>query len=265
MKKILLVIGIVMVIGAGIVGVVFYATSGLPESADAFFQQVAQGQASAAYQSTAAEFRAGTSEPEFMQFLKTTALTEYQSASWSSRSIESDRGILEGTVTTTSGGKIPLRVEFVKEDGAWKIYAIRKSQGGVTDETSETTTATPSIPSADAAQVLARDTLMSFSEAIKAKNFDRFYEDLSPIWKQQTNATDLSANFQSFMDANIDLSGVSSASILLSGSSLDENGLLVLNGQAAEVPGPSSHLAFELKYHADAGDWKLVGIQVQTR
>jgi hypothetical protein len=244
---------------------VFFVTSGLPKSADAFFTQVAQEKASEAYQSTATEFQAGTSEQEFMQFLQATSLRDYQSASWSSRSIENDRGYLEGTVATKSGGKVPLRLEFIKEGGAWKIYAIHKPTGGLTEAQSDVVEKTPTRPSDDDAKRLAHNTLVSFHEAVKAKDFNAFYEDISPLWQRQTSVADLQSNFRPFTDADADLFGVVSAPLeWTEAPSLDGQNLLVLRGQAPKVPDESSALAFELKYHSDGGEWKLVGIHVEV-
>ncbi|MEO6971646.1 MAG: hypothetical protein ABI217_12220 [Chthoniobacterales bacterium] len=47
-------------------------------------------------------------------------LTDYASVFWSNREIKNDRAHLEGSVTTRAGGTIPLTMELVKENGAWK-------------------------------------------------------------------------------------------------------------------------------------------------
>ncbi|MBI4470480.1 MAG: hypothetical protein HY650_14280 [Acidobacteria bacterium] len=261
--KIVVGVGMALVLIGAILGVVFYATRELPRESDAFLTLVEQGKIAEAYQSTAAEFRAGTSEEEFRRFLETTSLGEYQSASWSSRSIESERGKLEGTITTKSGGKIPLTMEFVKEGGAWKIYAMRKPRGGLTDETGESK---PSLPTEAEAEQLARETLASFGQAVKVKDFTVFYESLSPIWKKETDVAGLQSNFQSFMSADLDLSAAIAAPIEWEGpASLDENDLHVLAGCMPEIPRPDSALTFDLKYHFGGARWELVGIEVNVR
>lgn len=262
-QKIGLGVGIAITIIGGIIAGVFYATSGLPRASDSFLSLVKQGKIAEAYQSTATEFRAGTSEAEFRNFLETTSLAEYQSASWSSRSIQNDRGTLEGTVTTKSGGKIPLRMEFVKEGGSWKIYSMHKPRGGLVDEAAE---AKPALPSEAEAEGLARQTLGSFAQAIKTKDFAAFYESLSPVWKKQTDVAGLQSHFQSFMTANPDLLGVVSAPVEWAGPpSLNENQLLVLRGRMLEIPEKPLSLAFELTYHFGEGLWKLMGIEVTIR
>lgn len=264
-KKIFLGIGIVAALVAVILGVVFYATSDFPKTANSFLSLVAQGNTAEAYRSTAREFQAGTSKQEFDQFLRATSLTEYETASWSSRSIENDRGTLEGTVTTKSGGKIPMRIEFIKEDGGWKIYSLYKPKGGLTGE-SGVTEVKPTLPADDEAKRLAHESLVSFHQALKEKNFTAFYQSVSPIWKKQTDAVELQKNFQSFIDGQLDLSGVVAAPIqFVEPPSMDENNVLILRGQVPEIPDQSSTLTFELNYHPDEGAWKLVGISVKVR
>jgi hypothetical protein len=53
-------------------------------------------------------------------------LKQYYDASWYSRSREGDRGVLEGTVTTTDAvyDEVNVIVQLVKENGEWKIYSL---------------------------------------------------------------------------------------------------------------------------------------------
>jgi hypothetical protein len=55
-----------------------------------------------------------------------TLLKQYYDASWYSRSREGDRGVLEGTVTTTDAvyDEVNVIVQLVKENGEWKIYSL---------------------------------------------------------------------------------------------------------------------------------------------
>jgi len=53
------------------------------------------------------------------QIFKTTDST------FSNRNIENDVCTLRGTVTSTEGGKTPVRITLVKEGGQWRIRAFR--------------------------------------------------------------------------------------------------------------------------------------------
>ncbi len=79
-------------------------------------------------------------------------------------------GHLEGDVSTKSGGKIPLTLTFVKENGGWKIYSIQKSQAGLVAESGG-----QAIPSKTEAAKLAVDTTLSFARAVNANDLKAFY------------------------------------------------------------------------------------------
>jgi hypothetical protein len=68
-------------------------------------------------------------------------LINFKKASCSERSISSGCGQLNGSITTETEGNIPIRVVFVKEQGAWKIYVLQKPTAGI--QTSEA--ATPNV------------------------------------------------------------------------------------------------------------------------
>src|SRR5260370_22168189 len=96
---------------------------------DTFFKDVAAGDMQRARSYLAADFRATTSEDELRSFLGRSALLDYSQSHWSNRQVSiGGTGHLEGDVSTKSGGKIPLTLTFVKENGGWKIYSIQKSQ-----------------------------------------------------------------------------------------------------------------------------------------
>ena len=51
---------------------------------------------------------------------------DVQSSSWDARNIVNSKGSIAGEVINGKGAKIPTRVDFVKVDGDWRIYAIAK-------------------------------------------------------------------------------------------------------------------------------------------
>ena len=109
----------------------------------------------------AVDFRATTSEDELRQFLGRSALLDYSQSHWSNRQVSiGGTGHLEGDVSTKSGGKIPLTLTFVKENGGWKIYSIQKSRAGLVAESGG-----QAIPSKTEAAKLAVDTTLSFAFA----------------------------------------------------------------------------------------------------
>ncbi len=120
-----------MMVIAALVGAILYFTSGLVDTADAFFTAVRARDVAAARSHLAEDFKASTDEAALDAFLSRGAFLSYREASWSSRAIENGRGTLEGHITTDTGGVVPVKMSFVKENGAWKIYAIGKLGAGL--------------------------------------------------------------------------------------------------------------------------------------
>lgn len=237
-------------------GVALWATRDLPKAADAFFSRVREGKIHEAYLETASEFQAATSEEAFTEFLDRTALKNYQSASWSSRSIKNNTGTLEGTLTTRNGGKIPLVMDFVKEGKTWKILALRKAEAGIVKEMPE-----PELPSDKDLRLLTSTSLSALGAAINKRNFEDFYDGLSELWKSQVTAGELKEAFSDFIEKNIDLTRVSYKTPVFSKKpAINEDGVLVLEGYYTTQP---AQVNFVLKYVYEHPQWKLVGVNVK--
>ena len=121
--------------GLGLVVVVllfvFWLTRGAVSSADDFLALIGQNEIAAAYQSSSATLRAQQAEESFAQSLRGLGLTDYASVFWSNREVKNDRAHLEGSVKTRAGGKIPLTMELVKENGEWKVIYLSAPRSGV--------------------------------------------------------------------------------------------------------------------------------------
>ena len=127
-KKFFIGIGSAVIIA---IAYVFYATSGLVETADTFFTAAKNNDIEEAYSCVTESFRTKTSIAKFEMFLERNHLKEVTKAHWSSRSIEGGKGVLEGSVTVESGGVVPLSLHFAKGDGQWKIQFIKMQPAGV--------------------------------------------------------------------------------------------------------------------------------------
>jgi len=62
------------------------------------------------------------------QIFKTSDVT------FSNRKIDNDVCTLRGTVTSTEGGKTPVRVTLVKEGGEWRIRGFRWGEGATEEK-----------------------------------------------------------------------------------------------------------------------------------
>lgn len=138
MKKGCIIAAIIGVVGllvlAGVGFLIYMGVSGLtaPMTAEGerFLTALGSGSTGPAYAMTSAAFQQGQTQEEFARTVKGFGLEGFQSASWSNRQINNDRGTLEGTAHCKNGGSVPVTLELIKEGGTWKVLAIKGPQTG---------------------------------------------------------------------------------------------------------------------------------------
>jgi hypothetical protein len=258
MKTLLkVVIGIAVAIALGIAAV-FYFSAGMVDTASAFFEAVKKHDLTAARSYLSEDFKASTDEAALEEFLAKSALTQFREASWSNRQFSGGRGELDGVVTTDSGGSVPLKVTFVKENGSWKIYAIRKPAAGL-----QTETASPGVPGKPAQVALIRQSIRDFAASVDARNMEHFHGTLSHLWQKQTTAAELDKIFGNTYDAGLNFAVFDGVEPELEPvAALDDNGVLVLKGHFPTKP---QQFHFQQKYIYEGTDWKLVGFSYEIR
>lgn len=258
MKKLLAVIGVLVVLAIIAVVLVFQFTSGLPTAVDEFFGKVKAKDFSAAYKLTAKEFQASTAQEQLSRFLTESELMNYAKASWSSRSISGNQGELEGSIETTNGGVVPLKVTLVKEQGAWKILSIKKAGAGLFTDTLKS-----ELPPDQELKQLVKTTMQHFALAINARDFGDFHKHISNLWQAQISKDKLLDIFKTFSEQNIDLTVLQPLEPAFSEKpSVNADGVLIMKGKYATQP---SVTTFELKYITEQNRWKLVGIDVSVK
>lgn len=256
MKKLLIGIGVAAGLLALVVLIAFTATSGLPAAADDFFGLIRDGKIDEAYRATAAEFRASTSEETFAAFLATTAIGDYEDASWSSRSIENRLGKLSGTIGIKGGGRIPLDLTLVKEEGAWKLLSLQKAEAGLTRGTH----GAPAVPEQEVLDRLTRETTAALANAINADDFSGFLARAARLWQAQTTADALRQNFAPFIELGIDFTPLSGVQPVFNKDPvIDEDGVLTLEGYYPADPDP---VVFRYRFLYERPEWKTSGVSI---
>jgi ABC-type transporter MlaC component len=234
---------------------VFAATQPVVDASESFLSLVGQGKTADAYAGTAASYQAKQNEASFAAGVKQLGLTEYASASWNKRNIANDTGTTAGTVTLKDGTKKDVAVDLVNENGTWKVSGV--TVGGADLAAVKVT---PPVPAPVDLDKLVRDTLSSFGTAVRAKNFNTFYAQVSDVWKKQTSPAQLLTAFQTFVDKKADLGDVKSLKPEYSPvPAVDADGVLSVVGT---LDGEST-IHFDLKYIQEKGAWKLFGIKVR--
>lgn len=236
----------------------FSLTRGAVRSAEDFLGLIGNGKISAAYESASATLKSQQSLGSFTQSVKGLGLTDYASASWSSRETKNDRAHLEGSVKTRAGGKIPLNMDLVNESGTWKVLYLSAPQSGVAAERTGR-----QLPPDEKSKALIQDTLLDFNQAIQDKSFDGFHTTISRAWQEQITADKLKEVFQQFMDKNLDISAIKRVDPVLSDPpEINSDGLLILKGYYPTRP---FKVNFQLKYIYEHPAWKLFGLNVNVK
>jgi hypothetical protein len=268
-----IVLGIVTFI-ALIITAIFYFTAGMVDSADAFFTAVKQKDMTTARTYLAEDFKTHTDEKALTEFLANSAILNFKESSWSNREVNNGRGELEGIITTETGGVVPIKLSFVKENDEWKIYAIQKPTAGLQTETPATSppaTSPLAVSSSSAATVptpaeqitLVKQSMHDFLISVGEKDMTHFRSTISSLWQNQFTTEQLNQAFKSITDAQADWSVLDTvAPVLLPDVKIDENGVLLLKGLYSTQP---NQVQFEQKYIYEGTAWKLIGFSVQAK
>jgi hypothetical protein len=122
--------------------------------------------------------------------------------------------------------------------------------------------ATPKIPSETEQKSMTLETLLTFNKCVQAKDFTAFHKDIAKLWQEQTTPEKLQALFQDFIDKGLDISPIKKLEpVFNKPAEIDSDGVLVINGYYPTTP---KRVVFRLKYLQEEGDWKLVGIKLDT-
>jgi hypothetical protein len=251
-------------IGLGIAAVVivaiasvFFLTSGMEKTADAFFNAIKQKELAKARTCLSEDFIASSDETALKDFLSKGALLNFKKASWSNRQISGNRGQLDGSITTETGGVVPLKLTFVKEKGDWKIYSIQKQAAGLHsgDETPTTL--------GNAEQVaLVKQSMHDFLVSVKNREMSHFRSTISRMWQKQVTTEQMNAAFGSVINSGADWSVLDTLEPELSPvMKIDDEGVLSLAGRYPTNPA----LKFEMKYVYEGVSWKLIGFSLLAK
>lgn len=259
MKIVKIVLGVLaafVVLVVVSIAAVFFFTGGIVETADTFFKEVAAGNMDGAWNHLSADFKESTPRPEFEAFLRDSSLVDYESASWTNRSITASSGSLEGTVTT-SDGTIPIKITFVKDAGEWKIQFIEKEASGIASEVEVP------IPSLEESAELVKTTTSDFAAAVNNNDFTEFHATVAQEFQEQLSPEKFAEVFATFIDQEIDLSVLEDMEpAFTSDPGLSADKTLLLEGYFPSTP---MRTYFSYTYVKRPAGWKLLGLDVNIK
>jgi len=263
-KKIL--VGVIVLIVA-VVGLAFWATSGLTDTASAFFNKVkAHDYKTAYYGYLSDDFKGNVPLETFQAFMETNHLDRFKDISWGNREVENGKGKLEGTLVMPDGSSIPINVMFVKGEDGWKIYAVTKPAAGIRETQSEEKNKQVSkltIPSKQAYMALARETVRNVATTLESKNTDMLYNTISSVWRSQITPDKFHQIFEGLMQSKTNLTPlVNMVPKEEKPAFLDENNILHVS---INYPVQPVNILFDLDYINEGGEWKLFGINIHGK
>ena len=107
-------------------GGAFLMTKGAADAVHEHLALVRAGDIDAAYAGLSDELRAQVSLQDYERLIvEHEGLRDNADATFFSRSMENDKAVLRGVLTTPSGQAEQVTVELVKQGGVWKITALR--------------------------------------------------------------------------------------------------------------------------------------------
>ncbi len=265
MKTLLKIVGALVVLAGLGLGAVVWLTSDMVDSVDQFFADVQEGEVDSAYTTLSKQFQKSTSLPQLKQFLQASSLSDFESASWTSRSVKNGVGELEGSIQLKSGSSVPLKVQLVKESGAWKIFSLQSPRPGIQGQKQALSEADAqtAIPETAALISLVQNTSKIFGQSMNSRNFEAFYNILAKPWKDQSSPEILQENFKGLFGVEANWEALANLSpVFESEPQIGEDGVLQIQGRLDTQP---DQLVFRHSYALEGGAWKPIGLHLQFR
>ncbi len=253
--KILAGIGAVVVIA---IAAVMFMTAGMSDTADKFFAAIKHDNYDEAYSLLSEDFKSNTSKNQLKIFLTKNALTTFKETSWGSRSVNGSRGELAGSITTESGGVVPISLGFVKGENDWKIYSIKKPSSGIQEESKSI-----QLPSEKDQIELVADSMNIFAISVNDKSMKKFHNHISYTWQKQFSVEKLDEAYGKLYNTGTDLTVLNQHSPQFSSkATIDENGVLLLAGHYPTKP---TSVLFEQEFVYEGLGWKLLGFNISFK
>lgn len=238
---------------------VYFTTSDSAQTADMFLKTISAGNLNESYELASGDFKQAQSLDKFIDMITGADITGYKLTEWQHRTLDSsDKNIYTGTLSGRLNKSMPFNLRVVKELGVWKLFSLTgPGRYGVGPGAWFR-----QVPGNTELQLLTKNTMSDFEEAVREKSFVEFYSNMwtfrssISLWKFQ-------ATFEKFIQNNIDLSSTNNiAPTFIDDPSLERSPsgtLLVTNGtfdtQNGQVP-------FTFRYLYDHPNWKLININV---
>ena len=240
--------------------------------AEAFLLLLRERKTAEAYHdTTTAHFRALQTSQEFDKVMELLGLPlTYRLDVWRDRRLETNnRSRIRGTLIDLGGQDVKFTVDMVREQGDWQVNAfVDDDRAGVGPGAWF-----KQIPLRDDLNLLTGDTMKIFRESIEAGDMSPFYNYMSDSFTIGITLERLQNAYQSYIDANHDLTGIELLAPTFQelpvfediGLGIDEEDfttiedVMILKGYYPLDPRP---VPFKLSYVYEHPEWKLFQFQI---
>ncbi len=251
MKFLFKAIGTVVLLVVFLIGFLYFYTGGMTRVAEDYFAAVAAGEQDQAVTLLSDYITADAAS--INDYLESNDMHDVVSSSWDSRNFVNSKGSIAGELVNAKGAKIPTRVDFIKEDGDWKIYAIEQKRPKAALK--------PNEPSIQQQENLVIHSMSYFMEAARNKSMQVFHQHISRFWQSQITVAELDKAFASIYNFTGDFSIFTRIKPIIESGMIDDNNLLVITGF---FPMNSSRVVVTQKYIFEATKWQLVFFSYNT-
>jgi hypothetical protein len=163
--------------------------------------------------------------------------------------------VLQGHYSTKPN-KVTFTLKYIDESSTWKLIGIDVRAVPFGESTAE-------IPTGRDLKKLVLDSLLSFNQAVKTGNFDKFYDQIAKAWQKEVTPDQLLKIFKPFVNKNVDIGPIANLEPAFDEPpAMNDDGQLAIYGSYPTKP---SKVSFELKYLSEEEAWKLVGINVKVK
>jgi hypothetical protein len=264
--------------------------------AERFFAQCSEKKFTDAYNSTTVAFRVEKSAKYFEARVRDLSFDKVKKFEWQEPQIKGDIAQRWGDITLPSDEKLTIVVSMHRDGKSWRIHEINRVDSRIKDDlfavrprsfdtaeaSSKAFTEPVSMepPTERLVRKMVEKTLSDFNEGIKAGDFSEFFNTVSDRWKfrgmtkreieqdlanvaNRITIPSLNTAFKSFIDAKVDISGITKAEMkLVEPARINSDGVLLAEGEFSTSP---TRVIFRLEYFFEGGRWKLFGLSVDLK
>ncbi len=245
MKFIFKAVGVIVASVVLLFGYLYFYTGGMTRVADDFFASLTSeqhGQATALLSGFIQD-----DSTNVFSYLESNGMDYVQDTSWHARNFVNNKGSIAGELINGQGISIPTRMDFFKEAGDWKIFAIAKQTPKATLE--------PAEPSLQKQESLVTQSMANFMSAAQQKSMASFHQQIAKFWQAQISVSELDQAFGSIYNYTGDLNFLNGIKPTIEAASIDQDNLLVIDGF---FPLTTSRIMIKQKYIYEATEWKLL-------